>query len=126
MMLRRDLYINGVARSFFAEETREQNTEATADFSAHLKNADRRGLVRAVRSVLLTAVPLAPHLESIRVPTLVVAGAFDEMYPVEDLRRAAGRIPRATFVTLETAHISVVDDPDGTLGVLLPFLDSLD
>jgi pimeloyl-ACP methyl ester carboxylesterase len=125
MMLRRNLYINGVARSFLTEETREQNDEAMASFSAHLKNADRRGLVRAVRSVLLTDVPLAPRLKSISVPTLVVAGTFDEMYPLEDMRRAATQIPRATFATLETAHISVVDDPEGTLELLLPFLEGL-
>ena len=39
MMLRRNLDINGVARASFAE--------AMADFSAHLKKANRRGLVRA-------------------------------------------------------------------------------
>jgi 3-oxoadipate enol-lactonase len=124
LMLRRDVYIRGVAGTFFTDRTQDQNALAMDDFFSHLKNANRRWLMRSVRSVLLTDEPLSSRLGDISVPTLVVAGT-DDTYPLEDMRRGSMRIPDSTFVPLETAHISVVDDPAGSLAVLLPFLEGL-
>ncbi|MFM8751043.1 alpha/beta fold hydrolase [Rhabdaerophilum sp.] len=47
----------------------------------------------------------------IKTPTLFVAGRRDAMYPVEALKRAAEALPNGHFEVLDTAHISVVDDP---------------
>ncbi|MDV7396483.1 hypothetical protein RZS08_34125 [Arthrospira platensis SPKY1] len=94
-------------------------------FHDHLARADGRALARSVQSVLLERVDLALRLGQIAAPTLFVAGEHDDMYPLEDLRRAAAALPRGRFVALPTAHISVVDAPARTCEVIETFLDAL-
>jgi pimeloyl-ACP methyl ester carboxylesterase len=50
-------------------------------------------------------------MNGIKAPTLFVAGRQDAMYPVDALQRAAKALPNGHFEALDTAHISVVDDP---------------
>lgn len=105
------VYQDGVARSFFLRETREQGGPMMDAFHQHLQQADGAALARSVRSVLLEREPLAPRLADIQAPTLFVVGRFDAMYPVETLKTAAESLRNGRFEVLDTAHISVMDDP---------------
>ncbi|MEZ5659968.1 MAG: alpha/beta fold hydrolase [Burkholderiaceae bacterium] len=120
-----DLYIDGVARSFFLPETRARGGQVLDDFRAQLRRANGAALATAVRSVLIEREPLAPRMAQIQAPALVVAGDRDTMYPAARLRDAASSLPDGRFVTLPSAHISVVDAPRETTETIDDFLNRL-
>jgi 3-oxoadipate enol-lactonase len=65
----------------------------------------------------------AAPLEKIAVPTLVITGDEDRVYPPELARRLAERIPGAELVTLEgCGHLSNLEQPERFNEVLLDFL----
>ena len=59
---------------------------------------------------------------SIRVPTLVIAGAHDEATSPADGRFLAGRITGARYVELPAAHLSNVEKPQAFNAALTDFL----
>lgn len=115
-------YRNGVAKAFFLPATIERGGVAQEDFHHHLRLADGAALAQAVRSVLIDREPLADRMKGIKAPTLFVAGRQDAMYPVDVLQRAAQALPNGHFVALDTAHISVVDDPLSVTALIDDFL----
>ena len=119
------LYRDGVARAFFLAATRKRGGPLMEDFHHHLEQADGLALARSVRSVLIEREPLAPRMAGIAAPTLFVAGRQDGMYPLEGLRSAAAALPQGQFEVLDTAHISVVDEPEKTTSLIDSFLQSL-
>jgi len=119
------IYRDGVAKAFFLPATRERGGPLIQDFHQHLREVDGAGLALSVRSVLIGREPLAPRMSQIAAPTLFVAGRHDAMYPMEDLRKAAASLPRGRFEVLETAHISVVDEPHKTTDLTNDFLAAL-
>lgn len=119
------VYRDGVAKAFFLPATRERDGPLIQDFHQHLREVDGAGLAQSVRSVLIEREPLAPQMSQISAPTLFVAGRHDGMYPMEELRKAAVSLPRGRFEVLETAHISVVDEPHKTTHLINDFLAAL-
>ncbi len=105
------IYRNGVAKAFFLPLTRKSRGFLLEEFHQHLLRANGPALEQAVRAVLIEREALAPRMKQITVPTLFVAGRYDEMYPVEALQSAAAALPQGRFEVLDTAHISVVDQP---------------
>jgi 3-oxoadipate enol-lactonase len=62
-------------------------------------------------------------LEKLEVPTLVITGDEDRVYPPELTRRMAKRIPRAKLAVLEACgHLSNLEQPERFNEVLLDFL----
>ena len=115
-------YRNGVAKAFFLPTTIERGDVVQEDFHHHLLRADGAALSQAVRSVLIDREPLADRMKGIKAPTLFVAGRQDAMYPVDALQRAAQALPNGHFEILDTAHISVVDDPLSVTELIDDFL----
>lgn len=65
----------------------------------------------------------AAPLEKLAVPTLIITGDEDRVYPAELTRRMAERIPDAELVTLEgCGHLSNLEQPERFNEVLLDFL----
>ena len=65
----------------------------------------------------------AAPLEKLSVPTLVITGDEDRVYPAELARRMAQRIRGAQLVTLEgCGHLSNLEQPERFNAVLLEFL----
>lgn len=63
-------------------------------------------------------------LEEIRVPTLVVWGAEDELIPAESGRKAAEQIPDAEFALIDrVGHVPMEESPEELLHHVLPFLE---
>ena len=120
-----NVYVQGVAESYFMPETRKREVVFMDEFRTQIRSARGAALASAVRSVLLEREDLASRLQSIAVPTLFVAGTHDPMYPVDTLRHAAAQLPRGRFVELPTAHLSVVDAPAETTRAIESFLDEL-
>jgi 3-oxoadipate enol-lactonase len=115
-------YRNGVAKAFFLPATIERGGVIQEDFHQHLRQADGAALSQAVRSVLIDREPLADRMSGINAPTLFVAGRQDAMYPVDALQRTAEALPDGHFEVLDTAHISVVDDPLSVTALIDDFL----
>lgn len=115
-------YRNGVAKAFFLPATIERGGVVQEDFHHHLRRANGAALSQAVRSVLIDREPLAHRMNGIKAPTLFVAGRQDAMYPVDALQRAAEALPNGHFEALDTAHISVVDDPMSVTALMADFL----
>jgi pimeloyl-ACP methyl ester carboxylesterase len=62
-------------------------------------------------------------LEEIRTPTFIVWGAEDPLISVESGRRAAARMPDASFTVMErTGHVPMEERPEELLQLVLPFL----
>lgn len=116
-------YRNGVAKAFFLPATIKRGGVVQEDFHHHLRQADGAALSQAVRSVLIDREPLADRMKGIKAPTLFVAGRQDAMYPVDALQRAASALPNGHFEVLDTAHISVVDDPLSVTALMDDFLE---
>jgi 3-oxoadipate enol-lactonase len=65
----------------------------------------------------------AAPLESLSVPTLVITGDEDRVYPLELTKRMVERIPRAELVVLERCgHLSNLEQPEAFNAALLDFL----
>jgi pimeloyl-ACP methyl ester carboxylesterase len=65
----------------------------------------------------------AAPLEELAVPTLVITGDEDRVYPLELTRRMASRIPGAELVVLEgCGHLSNLEQPEQFNAALLDFL----
>lgn len=62
-------------------------------------------------------------IENIRVPTLIVAGEEDKVYPPELARGMAQRIPGAELATMKSAgHLANLEQPEEFNRILLDFL----
>ena len=65
----------------------------------------------------------AAPLEQIRLPTLVIAGEEDTVYPPELAREMARRIPGAELIMFErTGHLANLEEPDRFNKVVFDFL----
>jgi 3-oxoadipate enol-lactonase len=104
-------FANGVAKSFFAAGT-AKDAPGRRRFLQDFHGRSRKTLTITGRSVLIERQSLLPALSAITVPTLVIAGALDTLYPSSELRSAAERIPRARFVELpNSGHVSACEVP---------------
>jgi 3-oxoadipate enol-lactonase len=73
---------------------------------------------------LLERASVLPLLPQIKVPTVVVAGAADQLYPASTLKVAAERIPGARFVEIPASgHISAMDQPEQVNALLGAFFE---
>lgn len=120
--LRTRPFRDGVARSFFTPGALARDPAYAAAFHEMLRSAAPGPFAAAIRSVLLRGTPLASRAAGIAVPTLVIAGADDPMYPVDAQRAAAARIPGARFARVPARHISAVDAPDDVAREIAAFL----
>ena len=69
------------------------------------------------------ACPVEVPLENLAVPTLVITGDEDRVYPLALVRKMAQRIRGAELVVLEhCGHLSNLEQPERFNEVLLDFL----
>lgn len=64
------------------------------------------------------------QLASVHVPTLVIGGREDMLFPPSITEALAAAIPGAELCYLNTAHVPPVEDPDGFETALLRFLQN--
>lgn len=118
-----DLYAEGVARSFLPPTWRDSHPQELAAFVATFKPLDKQGMALAARSVLLDRKSLLPVLPQLKIPTLVVAGGQDALYPAPTLKAAADLIPGARFAEVPASgHLSALDQPERVNALLAEFL----
>ena len=120
--LRTRTFRNGIAKSFFDPDSLAMQPEYQGAFHAMLKAANPRTLAPAIRSVILRGAPLLPRMKELVVPTLVIAGEDDAMYPLEVQAEAALMAPRGRFEPVPGRHISAVDAPSEVATAIADFL----
>ena len=121
-MGRRKMFRDGVAGSFFDPGTLDANPAYRQAFHGMLAASDPVRLSAAVRSVILGGDPLRSRLSRIAVPTLLIAGKEDALYPLEGQASAALLLQDSRFEPVAGRHISPVESPDEVAVALRAFL----
>ncbi len=97
--------------------------EFAAKALAALDASGERSIVPRLFPGLVSSPKLEEVLPQITVPTLVVWGQEDKLFPVALGPYLTGLIPDATLVTVEKAgHFPQVDNFDGFMAAIKPFL----
>lgn len=63
------------------------------------------------------------RLNRLSAPTLVITGAYDVAQTNQRVVEATARIPHASHVQIQTAHLPMLEDPASFLTVVTPFLN---
>ncbi|MEX3013948.1 alpha/beta fold hydrolase [Gymnodinialimonas hymeniacidonis] len=121
-MLPMAFFRDGVANSFFTPEVLKANQTYTTSFHAMLRAAQPSHLAAAIRSVILRGKPLKDRMAELSVPTFVIAGREDEMYPISVQAEAALLAPKGHFEPVGGKHISVVERPEEVSAILKTFI----
>ncbi|RED10640.1 alpha/beta fold hydrolase [Pontivivens insulae] len=122
--LKTAMFRNGVANSFFSDDVLAANASYANAFHTMLKTAQPASLAAAIQSVILRSSPLMPRMAELTVPTLVIAGKEDAMYPIAVQAEAALLAPNGHFEPIEGKHISVVERPKRVADALTRFIAS--
>ena len=122
-------------RAATPEEDEARTIRALAHPSSPAKRADRIAVYLdtkrtwphspeeiSARGAAIAAWSVDDRLPTLRVPTLVLAGADDRLVKPANSRRVAERIPGAEFVAIpETAHLFFLEEPEETNRRILDF-----
>lgn len=87
--------------------------------AAALRRCHRTGLLTAARSAMFERGDLVPVLPEVRVPTIFFTGAEDSLFPADEARVQAGKIPQCRFVVVEgSSHQSAIEAPQQVLPII--------
>lgn len=114
---------DGVVRRFLSDAFRAGHPEVVAHIGAMLDGVDAGGYIAVCEA--LRDADLNPLLPRVRVPTLVVGGAFDESTPPALAEGLHAGIDGSSLELLPTAHLSMVELPGPFNARLRRFLASL-
>ena len=105
-------------RRLIGSRARPETFEELADSLARVREESYRKTLEAS-----VAQDRNAPIENIRVPTLVVGGDEDKVYPVKIARDLAQRIPGAELVIMKGAgHLPNIERPERFNEILLDFL----
>ncbi len=102
---------DGVLERFLSDATRASQPALAAEVRSALLRADAEGY--ALAALAIQGADWLPALGGIRCPVQVVAGAQDAGSTVAMAQAIAGGIPSAQLSVLDTAHLSVLEQPAG-------------
>lgn len=115
----------GVARSMIAAATKKKHPERVADFVAAFGDFDRAAATETVRTVLAGSPGLVDVLPRLRVPTTIMMGAQDALYPVDAALPLARLAPYATIeVVPDCGHLAPLEAPEAVAATLRNLLAS--
>lgn len=103
----------GVARSMIAPPTKQTHPERVDEFVAAFRSFDRAAAADTVRTVLARSPGLAAVLPQLRVPTTLMMGAQDTLYPPDTAMPLARLAPGATIeVVPSCGHLAPLETPE--------------
>jgi pimeloyl-ACP methyl ester carboxylesterase len=109
----------------FSPMTRVRRAQIIAWVHERMDRMSPEGLVGTLRG-LACRPDFTGDLGQITVPTLVLAGADDQLVPPEDSRRMAEALPHSQFLTIPDAgHMAQMENPAAVNEAILRFLGSL-
>lgn len=115
-----------VVAGLLAPATRRSRPEIGAHLVAGLHAWGRRGVVAAVRSVLVDRDAVLDALDEVKTPALVVSGEQDRTLPPVHSERIVGQLPNARHVRVPgAAHLVPLEAPDEANALALDFLSQV-
>ena len=99
-----------------------QHPDLVTRLQAMLLGADREGY--AANCYAVRDADFRAAVKQIALPTLVIAGKYDMPTPPANTHYLAEVIPDASYVELDAAHISNLEQPERFTAAVLGFLDS--
>jgi pimeloyl-ACP methyl ester carboxylesterase len=110
---------DGVARSMFSPATRRVHPERIREFVAAFPSFDRRAAATTVQTVLTRFPGLEAVLPRLAVPTTILMGAEDRLYPVERMRPFVRLAPAATLeIVPACGHLAPLEAPEAVVAAL--------
>jgi 3-oxoadipate enol-lactonase len=110
---------NGVARSMFSPASRKAHPERVRAFVSAFTSFDEAAAAVTVRTVLTRFAGLSEVLPRLTVPTTILMGAEDRLYPVERMRPFAALVPNATLeVVPSCGHLAPLEAPEAVVAAL--------
>jgi len=113
---------NSMLEKLFSPTTRERNPGVIEAARSMIRQAKPVGVAAALRG-MAERPDVSSRLAGIKVPTLVVAGADDAIFPSTEMEGFARAIPNAEFVRVERAgHMTPMENPSAFNDALDRFL----
>ena len=110
---------NGVARSMFAPSSRKAHADRVQAFASAFTGFDKRAAATTVRTTLTRFPGLGDALPKLSVPTTILMGAEDCLYPVERMRPFAALAPRAKLeIVPSCGHLAPLEAPEAVAAAL--------
>jgi len=117
--------VETVLERYFHAGFRSTHGDAVAAYRSTVLRCDAQGYVACCHAA--SSVNWTDSLHTVKVPTLVIAGALDVGAPPAMSRVIAERIEGSQLVVLDdTAHLSVVEQPAAFSTLVREFVDKLD
>jgi len=113
---------SAVVERWFSPAFREKAPETISNTQKMIENANPEGYAACCAAV--RDFDFRAQLGGIRIPTLVISGAYDPAAPPADGRFLAQQIPGARYAELNAAHLSNIEDQDHFNNELAAFLKS--
>lgn len=119
--------VNGVIVSaLLSAETPRRDPALAVRLQVDLSGWDRRGLIKAVRLVLVSRAANQGALPRAGLPALIVSVAQDDIFPTRLSRHTAGQLPNASRLKVATAaHLVPVEQPEVASKLILGFVKRL-
>ena len=113
------LWGKGVARSMLAKSTHADHPERVEAFVAAFTSFDRKAAAMTTRTILTRFAGLGEVLPNLTVPTVILMGAQDALYPPETAMPIARLAPHATIeIVPGSAHLSPIDAPEAAAAAI--------
>jgi 3-oxoadipate enol-lactonase len=113
------LFGDGVARAMFAPASRRVHPERVRAFASAFAGFDRAAAATTARTVLTRFAGLEDVLPRLAVPTTILMGAEDRLYPVERMRPLAARASNARLTVVPSCgHLAPLEAPEAVAAAL--------
>lgn len=109
----------GVARSMFSPASQEAHPERVRAFASAFTGFDKAAAAVTARTVLTRFPGLDDVLPRLAVPTTILMGAEDRLYPVERMRPFAALAPQAKLeIVPSCGHLAPLEAPEAVAAAL--------
>jgi len=105
---------------FFTPAFAARHPEVVRRMRETMLRSDPSGYAACCDALRMT--DLRGEADRVRAPTLVIAGAHDQLTPPEEGRELHERIAGSRFLLLDAAHLACVEQPAAFNAAVLPFL----
>jgi 3-oxoadipate enol-lactonase len=110
---------NGVARSMFSPASQKAHPERVRAFASAFTSFDKAAAAVTARTVMTRFGGLGEVLPRLAVPTTILMGAEDRLYPVERMRPFTALAPNAKVeVVPSCGHLAPLEAPEVVVAAL--------
>lgn len=110
---------SGVAQSMFSAYSRKAHPQRVQEFIAAFTSFDRKAAAITVRTTMTRFAGLEAVLPQLTVPTTILMGAEDRLYPVDKMLPIARLAPGATLEVIpQCGHLAPLEAPEAVVTAL--------